>query len=528
MSGESSRNTSVCSSSSVEEQKPPTPTAIGCSDISSNTVNGKQNNNNDNNSSSSRSSSSGSEFSYKQHQYQGKLKSQSNVKSGAAPYSKTASNNSSRQQQQQQQNSGVGASSKKSSSFLINDILSPAEQQSQKLAQLKSKLMTSQAMPAQQHDPSQSMLAQQSALQQLLALKSMSNQQQQHHEAAIPQQLNPYQQLALLMQTQNQNAVSAPANGNHQFNPAALMAMQFGAFNSGQNGMAKMDPISFMMSQQQNQSHGMISEFMGKEDEHSLGDSEDQHTVQLNQSDVDGDDDDDSESGDQRSKKARKARTAFTDNQLNSLEKSFERQKYLSVQDRMELAARLNLSDTQVKTWYQNRRTKWKRQTAVGLELLAEAGNFAAVQRMLQQNPYWCHPYQNVMSSNETLSLQRALSYYSRFSPNGMPAGTQPGQQQQQASNSVSPQPPNVMGNQSSGAGSNLLQAVSTSSPVLSIAPSFNPTGLLSSPNTPTSISSSSSSISESNHSSSSAKSSSKGLASGKSSPKPNSSIAVN
>jgi hypothetical protein len=55
-------------------------------------------------------------------------------------------------------------------------------------------------------------------------------------------------------------------------------------------------------------------------------------------------------------KKPRKARTAFTDQQLNYLEKSFERQKYLSVQDRMELAARLSLSDTQVKTWYQNRR----------------------------------------------------------------------------------------------------------------------------------------------------------------------------
>ena len=88
-------------------------------------------------------------------------------------------------------------------------------------------------------------------------------------------------------------------------------------------------------------------------------------------------------------KKQRKARTAFTDHQLQTLEKSFERQKYLSVQDRMELAAKLNLSDTQVKTWYQNRRTKWKRQTAVGLELLQEAGNLAVVQRMLQTNPYW-------------------------------------------------------------------------------------------------------------------------------------------
>ncbi|EDO64025.1 AGAP012428-PA, partial [Anopheles gambiae str. PEST] len=95
------------------------------------------------------------------------------------------------------------------------------------------------------------------------------------------------------------------------------------------------------------------------------------------------------------SKKQRKARTAFTDHQLQTLEKSFERQKYLSVQDRMELANKLGLSDTQVKTWYQNRRTKWKRQTAVGLELLAEAGNYAAFQRLYGGPPYigaWPYP----------------------------------------------------------------------------------------------------------------------------------------
>ncbi|XP_052121352.1 homeobox protein B-H2-like [Frankliniella occidentalis] len=89
------------------------------------------------------------------------------------------------------------------------------------------------------------------------------------------------------------------------------------------------------------------------------------------------------------SKKQRKARTAFTDHQLQTLEKSFERQKYLSVQDRMELAAKLSLTDTQVKTWYQNRRTKWKRQTAVGLELLAEAGNYVALQNLYPGYPNW-------------------------------------------------------------------------------------------------------------------------------------------
>ena len=57
-----------------------------------------------------------------------------------------------------------------------------------------------------------------------------------------------------------------------------------------------------------------------------------------------------------KSNKPRKARTAFTDHQLSCLEKSFEQHKYLIVQDRMDLAAKLFLTDTHVKTWYQNRR----------------------------------------------------------------------------------------------------------------------------------------------------------------------------
>ncbi|TNM87715.1 barH-like 2 homeobox protein [Takifugu rubripes] len=107
-----------------------------------------------------------------------------------------------------------------------------------------------------------------------------------------------------------------------------------------------------------------------------------------------------------RTKKPRKARTAFTDHQLNQLERSFERQKYLSVQDRMDLAAALNLTDTQVKTWYQNRRTKWKRQTAVGLELLAEAGNYSALQRMFP-SPYFYHP--SLLGTVDTTTAAAAM-----------------------------------------------------------------------------------------------------------------------
>lgn len=65
---------------------------------------------------------------------------------------------------------------------------------------------------------------------------------------------------------------------------------------------------------------------------------------------------------DHGSAKPRRARTAFTYEQLVALENKFRATRYLSVCERLNLALSLSLTETQVKIWFQNRRTKWKKQ----------------------------------------------------------------------------------------------------------------------------------------------------------------------
>ncbi|GLG93076.1 Homeobox protein Hmx [Gryllus bimaculatus] len=62
--------------------------------------------------------------------------------------------------------------------------------------------------------------------------------------------------------------------------------------------------------------------------------------------------------------KKKHTRPTFSGQQIFALEKTFEQTKYLAGPERAKLAYALGMTESQVKVWFQNRRTKWRKKHA--------------------------------------------------------------------------------------------------------------------------------------------------------------------
>ena len=97
------------------------------------------------------------------------------------------------------------------------------------------------------------------------------------------------------------------------------------------------------------------------DDDQHLGNDEDDD-------DLDDMDDPDGDSFGDNGHRKKKTRTVFSRNQVFQLESTFDMKRYLSSSERSALANSLQLTETQIKIWFQNRRNKWKRQLAAEIE----------------------------------------------------------------------------------------------------------------------------------------------------------------
>ncbi|XP_064320545.1 homeobox protein vex1-like [Phalacrocorax carbo] len=120
-------------------------------------------------------------------------------------------------------------------------------------------------------------------------------------------------------------------------------------------------------------------------------------------------------------------RTKFSAAQLQELERSFREQRYIGASEKRRLAALLNLSQSQIKTWFQNRRMKFKRQTQDARVEALFSGLFL---------PYRCYPdvatsrYSHGMdisiSSTSAVSLHTAMPSPSLLLPSVPAQSLQP------------------------------------------------------------------------------------------------------
>ncbi|XP_063915882.1 paired box protein Pax-6-like isoform X1 [Zophobas morio] len=119
-------------------------------------------------------------------------------------------------------------------------------------------------------------------------------------------------------------------------------------------------------------------------------------------------------------RKLQRNRTSFTNDQIDSLEKEFERTHYPDVFARERLAAKIGLPEARIQVWFSNRRAKWRREEKLrnqrrGAPAPAEHPGPAASPPRLQgfNNTSMYSPIPPPMSISDTYSSMSSMPTFS-------------------------------------------------------------------------------------------------------------------
>ena len=109
-----------------------------------------------------------------------------------------------------------------------------------------------------------------------------------------------------------------------------------------------------------------------------------------------------------RPMRKRKHRPLFSPHQIQTMEKEFAKQRYVTEDRRARLASEVNLTETQVKTRFQNRRTKWKKE-------IKDEANATQLRRTLREMEHVSLVTQGNISFNQNIRFDSLVNIRSQF-----------------------------------------------------------------------------------------------------------------